>query len=170
MSNKVGSINIFKCIIIIPADTTEVTTERSPTTGITPSTTTITATFTDDSTNSNTVTTEFAVHDSTKNVQKKIGTTDNIITTDETEPTSILSDVTTPSIEIQSGIHAIHSSTWNKFHPKLAVDNDLKSCSLTGYQTTPWMVLQLDHLSIVPGVRVVIWQPGKSCYTFLSKF
>jgi len=50
------------------------------------------------------------------------------------------------------------SSVYNKYTSERAVDNDVTTCSVTGYETDAWWVLDLGQAVKVDGVRVI----GKS--------
>jgi len=47
------------------------------------------------------------------------------------------------------------SSIYNEHTSELAVDNDVTSCSVTGFETDSWWVVDLEQSTKVVGVRVV---------------
>ena len=47
------------------------------------------------------------------------------------------------------------SSVFNEFSSERAVDDDVNTCSVTGYETDSWWVLDLEQIVKVVGVRVL---------------
>lgn len=49
---------------------------------------------------------------------------------------------------------AYQISTWNQNMASLSVDRDLSSCSVTGYDTRPWLVLHLERPIEVTSIKL----------------
>ena len=63
-----------------------------------------------------------------------------------------------PTAVLDTSTRTRQSSVYNEHISELAVDNDASTCSVTGYETDSWWVLDLGQSVNVFGVNVV----GKS--------